>query len=130
MSESALRSAHLEGTDLWNAHLEGATLRAAHLGGLSAVEMHGEQNISGLRAANLRYVYFSLATTLDDIDLGNEQGGYAHLVDVRWGGVNLTNVNWKQVKMLGNEQKARRKKRWDDNVKDRKTRLEEHGSRV
>src|SRR6202023_516275 len=54
-------------------------------------------------------------------------GGHkcAFLADVRWGGVNLTDVNWSSVKVLGDESKARRRKARGRRVKEKAERLDE-----
>jgi len=116
---ASLRFGHLEGADLRYAHLEGATLRATHLVG---------NNVDS-PPADLRYALFDQETVLEGIILGSEQYGSAYLADVRWSGVNLAVVNWKQVKTLGDEHEARQK-RHDRKVKDRARRLNEYEQAV
>jgi uncharacterized protein YjbI with pentapeptide repeats len=105
-----LRNAHLEGADLslahlenahlFQAHLECANLFRAHLEGVNLRETH-------LAGANLQLVYFDHATSLDNTILVNEKHGFASFADVHWGAVNLSVVDWKSVKMLGDESKIR-----------------------
>jgi uncharacterized protein YjbI with pentapeptide repeats len=77
---ASLRFAHLEGADLRFTHLEAATVRGAHFGG-----------------ADLRSAYVDKATVLSDMDLGDAKHGYAKVVDVHWGEVNLAVVQWSQT---------------------------------
>jgi hypothetical protein len=49
--------------------------------------------------------------------LVDEKAGCACLADVAWNGVNLALVKWSEVKMLGDEYKARQKNR-DGKVKE------------
>ena len=104
-----LLQAHLEGADFFRAHLESASLREAYLQG-----------------ADLRLVYFDHATSLDNMVLGDEKFGFVSMVDVHWGDVNLSVVNWASLKMLGNESVARHKKDEQDRIKGAQKRIEEY----
>src|SRR5260370_11142075 len=46
-------------------------------------------------------------TELDGIHAGKDELGYIALADVRWGDVNLTVVDWADLKRLGDETIAR-----------------------
>lgn len=85
-----LANAHLEGADLFRAHLEGARLRGTNLAG-----------------AYLQLAYFDHATVLDNAILGDETHGFVSVIDARWGAVNLSVIDWKAVKMLGEESRVR-----------------------
>ena len=101
---------HLEDADLSNAHLEGAVLHWAHMerANFSAAHLENSRlvraqltgaNLSGahLQGADLRLVFFDSATGLINVTLGSTQSGFARLADARWGGANLTVINWKPM---------------------------------
>ncbi len=115
-----LQGASLEGANLFEAHLEGARLVGAHLEGTGLLSTHFEgKALAGdelkrlrawiphftevLPAADLRGVFLNTHTNLDGIHPGNEQYGYIALADVHWGDVNLTVVDWTELKRLGDE---------------------------
>jgi uncharacterized protein YjbI with pentapeptide repeats len=129
-----LRDAHLEGARLDNAYLQGARLRGAHLegaslpytrlddaylpdvwlGGLRAGDSRMavlRERVPGLPASlpptDLRHVFFSSTTNLEDLHLGAGATGWATLADIHWGGVNLAVVRWATVQALGDERLAR-----------------------
>ena len=83
LREANCDGAHLEGTDLWNAHLEGAFLYRANLQG---ARLH-EAYLAGAHFNNLH--------------LTDEDGVGPMLADMHWEGVNLSVVNWSQIRMLG-----------------------------
>jgi uncharacterized protein YjbI with pentapeptide repeats len=93
LEQTFLSKAHLENTDLFAAHLEGANLRQAHMDG-----------------ASLERAYLDSETNFRDISLGNKHQGFTSLSDIRWGDTNLTLVKWSEMKMLGEEHKARNNK--------------------
>jgi uncharacterized protein YjbI with pentapeptide repeats len=96
LNDAYLVGADLEGANLTGAHLEGADLRRARLG----------------RAI--------LSGTLNGIDLSgaimaDENGTGPRLAAVAWGSVDLSVVDWSQVKQLDDEYVAyRREERADD----------------
>ena len=115
-----LQGAYLEEANLFVAHLEGARLVGAHLEGTSLLSAYFEGQALGgdelkrlrvwmphfpevLPAADLRGVFLNTRTHLDGIHVGNDQYGYIALADVHWGDVNLTVVDWADVKRLGDE---------------------------
>lgn len=115
-----LQGAYLEGANLLEAHLEGAKLFGAHLEAANLIDVHVEgkalpaDELKRLRqwvprlpailpAADLRGVFFDSRTNLLRLNPGNEQYGFISLADVHWNGVNLTVVEWKQLKRLGDE---------------------------
>ena len=119
-----LQGAYLEEANLFVAHLEGARLAGAHLEGTSLLDTHFEGKAFGgdelkhlrawmphfpevLPAADLRGVYLNSRTQLDEIHVGDDQYGYIALADVHWGDVNLTVVDWADLKRLGDETIAR-----------------------
>jgi len=101
-----LREAHLEGAELYRTHLEGAYLRKAHLGG-----------------ASLRNALFDSTSIFDGVFLEDEKQGCALLADANWNGMNITNVNWIQIKMLGDDSKALKLKQWKEEVRNAEERL-------
>lgn len=114
-----LREAHLEGAHFRGVHLEGAILRGAHLEGASLRNAH-------LEGSDLRGAFFTNATNLAGIFLGNEKFGFASLRGVRWGDVELSVVDWTQVKILGDERQARQRMRDNGEMKTATIRLEEY----
>src|SRR5258708_391205 len=115
---------YMEEANLFVAHLEGARLAGAHLEGTSLLDTHFEGKALGgdelkhlrawmphfpevLPAADLRGVYLNSRTQLDEIHVGDDQYGYIALADVHWGVVNLTVVDWADLKRLGDETIAR-----------------------
>jgi uncharacterized protein YjbI with pentapeptide repeats len=86
LEESNLREAHLEGANLYRAHLQGVYLRKTYMGG-----------------ASLRHTIFDSNTIFDDVFLEDEKLGCALLADINWNGMNITNVHWMQIKMLGDD---------------------------
>ena len=139
-----LRSAHLEGADLWSAHLEGANLseahlegallRKAHLGGAPVPTSVGKNLMiwddlieppTIWQPADLSMAFLDRATQLNDIDLGSDKYGFALLADVNWGDANLAVVNWRCVKMIGNEKRALLMTDSDGELKDAALRVQE-----
>src|SRR2546421_3493043 len=108
LSWARLRCGHLEGADLSTAHLEGTVLRHAYLNG-----------------AQFRLAFFSYSTRLDEILLGDKKG-YASFIDVNWNGVNLTAIQWSEMKMTSSEQNARHWNTNDGKKKNKVTRINEY----
>jgi uncharacterized protein YjbI with pentapeptide repeats len=107
-----LRNARLEGAYLSLAHLEEAYLDEAHLERSNLFQTHFEG--ANLREAHLEYAVlyratFDNYTSLENVYLGKEEIFTALVADVYWGGVSLANMNLSQVKMLGDEFRARQK---------------------
>lgn len=88
---------HLEGANLWDAHLDGADLRNA---------------------------FFDVATILKGIVLGSREDNFVKVADLHWESANLALVNWAQMRMLGDEHEAQRKKDNKGKVKDEHRRLD------
>ena len=107
LEEADLGWAHLEGADLYRAHLEEATLFKAHLGG-----------------ASLRRAYLNNATNLSNIHFEDEGFGITQTADIHWSDVNLAVVNWKQLKVLGEESLAKQPTSWAGQVKKKEEWLE------
>jgi uncharacterized protein YjbI with pentapeptide repeats len=110
---ASLRSAHLERADLSVARLENATLRGAHLEG-----------------TDLQHAFFKSLTSLNNAVIGNKKFGSVQLVDVQWNNVNLSQVNWELVDMLGDERKAHQRTKETGEEKDKPTRLDEYQTAV
>jgi len=91
--------AHLEQANLRKAHLEKAVFRRAELIGTNLREAQ-------LAGANLREAFLNEATTLRDATLSTPEVGNVHVVDVRWGAVNLATLNGTWLPPLGDEQMA------------------------
>ena len=106
MRKANLIQAHLEGAMLSGAYFEGADLRGTHLEGAMLHRVN-------LVEADLRNVFFDTATSLDDTTLSKGKDGCARLAGVHWGDVDLSVVNWKSVKVLGDEQRAHKPKTSD-----------------
>ena len=86
LEESRLRDAHLEEADLQNVHLEGSTLKGAYLD-----------------RTDLRKAFFDTAS---NITIFGTKDTPPLVADVRWGGTNLTVVDWSHVLLLGDERVA------------------------
>lgn len=109
---ATLRDTHLEEANLFRAYLKDAYLRGAHLENakLRGTRMEGAYLIEAhLQGADLRSAFFDSASNLEKIILSEEKLGCALLADVHWGSVNLSVVNWLQIKTLGDEDKARQR---------------------
>ena len=113
LEEADLGWTHLEGADLYRAHLEGATLFKAHLGG-----------------ASLRRVYLNNATNLSNIHFEDEGFGITQMADIHWSDVNLAVVNWKQLRVLGEESVAKQSTSWTGQAKKKEEWLEGYRSVV
>jgi uncharacterized protein YjbI with pentapeptide repeats len=100
LEQARLDQAHLEQAEIPQAHLEAARLISAHLEGASLLEAH-------LEGANLHAVRLDSTTYLRGVRLSSPEHGQAWLVNVVWGGANLNEVDWSQMKTLGAEQVAR-----------------------
>jgi uncharacterized protein YjbI with pentapeptide repeats len=139
LEETGLKEAHLEGAYIWGAHLEKADLRSAHLEDAHLDEAHLEEarlndaHLEGtnlkdayLEGANLRGAFFDATTDLKNVTLGNEKVGFASLADVHWGDVNLSVIDWTQVKVLGDERAARQAKKHEGKERIKKTGLDKY----
>jgi uncharacterized protein YjbI with pentapeptide repeats len=97
-----LLAAKLQEADLYGAQLQGANLGAAKL---------QEANLFGAQLQGAQFV----ETQFEKTQLGNsrfaDKNGVGPCVaDVIWGDTNLAVVDWSQVKILGDEYEAKRKK--------------------
>ncbi len=88
LHQAYCEQAHLQGADLWFAHLEGAFLWHTYLQGARFYEAR-------LQGAHL-----------DHLVLANENQVGPRLVDTHWGDANLAAVNWSQIRILGEEDRA------------------------
>lgn len=121
LEKADLYHAHLEGASLRKAHLEGASLRKAYVGGVIVRQGRTTHLLEGnggarnnhvperaLLPTDLRAVFLTGETDLEDIHLGAERYGLPRMADVHWNDVSLAMIDWSRVKMLGDEQKARK----------------------
>jgi len=118
LERASLRGAHLAGARLIDAHLEGAALHDARLGPAKLDSADVERVAKWkkwswstdftheLPAVNLRSAFFDAATTFKDVVLGDRQSGFVSVADTRWGGVNLSLLDWSVVDQLGDERTA------------------------
>jgi uncharacterized protein YjbI with pentapeptide repeats len=90
LERANLEHAHLELSDLAGSHLEGTTLEKAHLGG-----------------TYLRRAFFDMTSLLNGAYLNDKKLGSTLIANVNWNGVNLSKLEWSQVKVLGDEARAR-----------------------
>jgi uncharacterized protein YjbI with pentapeptide repeats len=105
-----LRGAHLQGTALFKAYLRDTYLRDAHLeqANLKGAQLEGaDLREAHLEGTDLRYAFLDKASNLEGSSLGGTKFGFVSLADAHWGDVNLAVVNWRSLKMLGDENKAR-----------------------
>ena len=117
LERAFLKQAHLEGAFLIDAHLEGATFARAYLMGADLSNAH-------LAGADFRGARLEGAN-IEAITLCNEKYGAPRLADMRWDNINVTVVQWSQMKISGDEQAACKKKH-DGILKDRDTQLEDY----
>lgn len=96
LQEAKLSGALLKGVDLSNANLEKVHLEGADL------------NSVILQGASLRSAFFDTATSLENVSIANNKEIGPQLVDIHWGDVNLSLLDWSSVRMLGDEFKTRR----------------------
>jgi len=111
---ATLRGTHLEEANLFRAYLKDAYLRGAHLeqAKLRGTRMEGAYLLEAhLQGADLRNTFFDSASNLERIILSGKKFGCALLADVHWGSVNLSVVNWVQIRILGDEDKIRQRER-------------------
>jgi uncharacterized protein YjbI with pentapeptide repeats len=141
MQNTNLTHAHLEGADLSCVHLEQSRLIGAQLQGAELIGVHLEKadlssahleqtNLTAafLQGANLYGVFFDSATVFRGVILSDKMHGAASLLDIRWGDVNLSNVNWASLKILGDEEKARHYKIGKERAKDKARRRGQYQS--
>ena len=114
LEAACLARAHLEGADIENAHLEGADLYRAHLEGATFSNAY-------LGGTSFRNAYLDIATNLSGIILENEDFGITLTADIHWNDANLAVVNWKQIKVLGEEYVAKQITMWDGQIKNKAT---------
>ncbi len=112
MQYAYLREAHLEGASLISANLEGAYLRKARL-----------------ERADLRNAFFDGVSSLEESTLSSPELGCVAIADVQWSDLNLSLVDWRQVTILGDEYRARKKTRRGV-TKDRATQLDDYRDAV
>src|SRR3989440_6630843 len=114
MEGATLRGTHLEEANLFRAYLNDGYLRGAHLeqAKLRGTRMEGAYLPEAhLQGTDLRSTFFDSASNLEGITLSDKKFGCASLADVHWGSVNLSVVNWVQVRILGDEDKVRQRER-------------------
>lgn len=88
LREANCDGAHFEGADLWNAHLDGAFLNRAYF---QEARLH-EAYLPGSHFYQLR--------------LADEDGYGPMVADIHWEGVNLSVVNWSEIRLLGDDRIA------------------------
>ena len=121
LERALLGYAHLEGSILTHAHMQGADLYLAHLESIDALGAHFEAPVP----ANFRGVYFDASTKLEQSTIANDKHVGIWLLDVHWGDVNLTELDWPSVWTLYYEQRAYSKTTIDGEMKSR-TKRDKH----
>ena len=133
LADATLREADMRDVILIRAHLEGALLSDAYLGGTDLRGTHLEGAIlhrANLEGADLRNAFLDSATSLDGIILSKRRDGCASLAGVHWGDVDLSVVDWKSIKVLGDAQKAHQPKIPHGKVKQKSERVNEYRAAV
>lgn len=128
MEQTDLHAAHLEKADLTMARLIGSYLKEAHFEDANMRSARLENtNLTktNLERANLRFAMFSTLTNLETIMVGNEHTCF-QIADVRWENVNLSMIDWKRVKILGDEYRASQREKPDGKAISEKVRLFEY----
>ena len=123
LEAACLSRAHLEGADIGRAHLQGADLYRAHLEGATLFKAH-------LGGASLSNAYLDSAANLSHILLEDENSGITLTADIHWGDVNLAVVNWRQLKVLGEEAEAKQSMTWTGQAKNKEEWVEGYLSAV
>jgi uncharacterized protein YjbI with pentapeptide repeats len=120
LEEASVRSAHLEAACLTRAHLEGADMGWAHLEGADLYRAHLEGATlfkAYLGGTSLRNAYLDIATNLSNIHFEDKNFGITLTTDIHWSDVNLAVINWKQLKVLGEEALAKQSTSWTGQAK-------------
>jgi uncharacterized protein YjbI with pentapeptide repeats len=94
-----LKKANMQRSVLENANLSEATLHDAHLEGARLMN-------TDLRAARLTGVTFDSTTRMSKVIIGRRNTEFGRIT---WQGVQLADVNWGQIRRLGNESRSERK---------------------
>jgi pentapeptide repeat protein len=121
LERALLGYAHLEGSILTHAHMQGADLYLAHLESIDAFGAHFEAPVP----ANFRGAYFDASTKLEQSTIANDKHVGIWLLDIHWGDVNLTDLDWSSVWTLYYEQRAQSKTTIDGEMKSR-TKRDKH----
>jgi uncharacterized protein YjbI with pentapeptide repeats len=133
LERASLRGAHLEGACLTRAHLEGADIGRTHLESADLYRAHLEGATlfkAYLGGASLRNAYLDTATNLSDIRFVDGDSGITLLSDIHWSDANLAVVNWRQLKILGEEAIAKQSITWNGQTKKKNEWIEEYQSAV
>ncbi len=138
-----LTGAYFEKANLAGAQLQGAKLTGANLRGTELIGVHLEEavldgvqlqdaNLTGahLAGAYLRRGTLNAQTRLINVVLDDKQHGAASLGDIRWGEVDLTQIDWNPVRQLGEERKAHQRRSNDGKDKNKQMRLAEYDKAV
>jgi uncharacterized protein YjbI with pentapeptide repeats len=129
MQGAILRDVHLEGASLVRTYLQGALLTRAHLQGANLLGCHLEAAVlseSRLGGAFLRGTFFDTSTNLENVILNSRRFGSVSLAGVHWNGVDLSVVDWAQLKMLGEESEALQSRGSKGEVKDHAKHISEY----
>jgi uncharacterized protein YjbI with pentapeptide repeats len=131
LEESYLSGAYLQRADLSGSHLEGAYLNEANLKETLLYKAHLERTFlykAHLEGARLSQTHIGEMHLKKALESGEQHIGPS-LADAQWGHVNLAVVQWSQIDMLGDEDKARQAMS-AGKKKDDATRLEEYEAAV
>ncbi len=105
-----LTTAHFEKAHLYLAHLEEAALDGANFEGATLIEAHLEEAYlteAYLEDTSFQGVYLK-GTRLYRINLCNKDHIGPWVENTHWSDANLSVVNWSQMKMVGEEDEARK----------------------
>ena len=133
LRNSDLYGAHLEGALLSRAFLEGADLQTAHLAQADLFGAHLEGALlsqAHLEGAMLARAFFDASVYFLRTSLASVEDGAVAVADARWNGVSLATVEWAELDMLGDEQKAWRRCTSLGKPKDPARRREEYETAV
>ncbi len=133
LRNSDLFGAHLEGAHLSRVYLEGADLQGAHLAQADLFGAHLEGALlsqAHLEGALLARAFFDASGYFLHTSLANTQDGAVSVADVRWNGVSLATVEWTELRILGDEHKARQSRTSLGKPKDPPRRREEYATAV
>jgi hypothetical protein len=79
-----------------------------------------------LGGAFLRKAFFDSSTSWDNAQLQDTAFGCASVTDVHWRDLRLSDVDWTQIRILGDEERAKQLIRWDGKLKTKTQQLKDY----
>ncbi len=133
LERSILIEARLEEATLYSTYLEDARLSEVHLERADLVEVHlegADLSNAHLEGSHINGSFLNSTTKLRNVILGNEKFGFISVAGVHWGEVDLSVVDWTNVKVLGDEYIARQPNNEEGKPKNKRRCLDEYQAAV